>query len=113
MKFLIGRDYARAMARAHLLQPARASLVDEWIGFIREQYPEQTKDMDIAAFAEGHLKGYSVTAEIFANMAEARRLTRAGLGTDLHPRTGAGGAHAGRLGPGRTGSEVCCLEEDP
>ena len=77
MKFLIGRDYARAMAQAHLLQPARASLVDEWVGFIREQYPEQTKDMDIAAFAEGHLKGYSVTAEIFANMAEARRLTRA------------------------------------
>ena len=33
--------------------------------------------MDIAAFADGHLKGYSVTAEIFANMAEARRLTRA------------------------------------
>jgi multiple sugar transport system substrate-binding protein len=76
VKFLIGRDYARAMARAHLLQPARASLVDEWVGFIREQYPEQTKQMDLAAFAEGHLKGYSVTAEIFANMAEARRLTR-------------------------------------
>jgi multiple sugar transport system substrate-binding protein len=77
MKFLTGRDYARAMARAHLLQPARASLVDEWVGFIREQYPAQTKEMDIAAFADGHLKGYSVTAEIFANMAEARRLTRA------------------------------------
>ena len=77
VKFLIGRDYARAMARTHLLQPARASLVDEWVGFIREQYPKQTKEMDLAAFAEGHLKGYSVTAEIFANMAEARRLTRA------------------------------------
>jgi multiple sugar transport system substrate-binding protein len=76
MKFLTSRDYARAMARAHLLQPARASLVDEWVGFIREQYPAQTKDMDVAAFADGHLKGYSVTAEIFANMAEARRLTR-------------------------------------
>jgi multiple sugar transport system substrate-binding protein len=77
LKFLTGRDYARAMAQTHLLQPARASLVDEWVGFIRAQYPEKAKEMDIAAFAEGHLKGYSVTAEIFANMAEARRLTRA------------------------------------
>ena len=76
LKFLISRDYGRAMAQAHLLQPARASLVDEWVDFIREQYPVQTKDMDLAAFADGHLKGYSVTAEIFANMAEARRLTR-------------------------------------
>jgi multiple sugar transport system substrate-binding protein len=76
LKFLTGREYARAMAQTHLLQPARASLVDEWIGFIREQYPEQTKDLNLAAFADGHLKGYSVTAEIFANMAEARRLTR-------------------------------------
>ena len=76
LKFLTDREYARAMAQAHLLQPARASLVDEWVGFIREQYPAQTKDMNLAAFADGHLKGYSVTAEIFANMAEARRLTR-------------------------------------
>jgi multiple sugar transport system substrate-binding protein len=77
LKFLTGREYARAMAQTHLLQPARASLVDEWVGFIRAQYPEKAKETDIASFAEGHLKGYSVTAEIFANMAEARRLTRA------------------------------------
>jgi hypothetical protein len=44
---------------------------------IREQYPEKTKEMDIAAFAEGHIQGYSVTAEIFDNMAEARRLSLA------------------------------------
>jgi hypothetical protein len=30
--------------------------------------------MDIGAFAEGQLKRYSVVAEIFANMEEARRL---------------------------------------
>jgi hypothetical protein len=65
------------MARAYFLQPARASLVDEWAGMIREEFPQQTKDMDIAAFADGHMKGYSVTAEVFANMAEARRLTSA------------------------------------
>ncbi len=33
--------------------------------------------MDIAAFADGHLKGYSVTTEIFPNMDEAKRLAYA------------------------------------
>ena len=75
-KFLIDKDYGRAMARAHFLQPARASLVDEWIGFIRAEYAEKAKEMNLAAFADGHIKGYSVTAEIFPNnMAEARQLT--------------------------------------
>ena len=32
-------------------------------------------NLDIAAFADGHIRGYSVTAEIFANMAEARQIT--------------------------------------
>jgi multiple sugar transport system substrate-binding protein len=75
LKFLISPDYGRAMSSAHLLQPARASLVDDWVADIREEYPDQSKEMDIAAFAEGHLQGYSVTAEIFANMADARRLS--------------------------------------
>jgi multiple sugar transport system substrate-binding protein len=75
LKFLIGKEYGRAMARANFLQPARASLVDEWVGFIREEFPEKAGDVDIAAFADGHVKGYSVTAEVFANMADARRLT--------------------------------------
>ena len=74
VKFLISKDYGRAMARANFLQPARASLLDEWIGFIREGFPDKAQDMDIVAFADGHLKGYSVTAEIFANMAEAKQL---------------------------------------
>jgi multiple sugar transport system substrate-binding protein len=80
LKFLTSADYGRAMARTHLLQPARASLVDEWVGFIRQEFPAQTKDMDLAAFAEGHREGYSVTAEVFANMGEARRLARAAFG---------------------------------
>jgi multiple sugar transport system substrate-binding protein len=74
VKFLISKDYGRAMARANFLQPARASLIDEWVGFIREEFPEKTRDVDLAAFADGHLKGYSVTAEIFANQAEAQQL---------------------------------------
>jgi multiple sugar transport system substrate-binding protein len=77
LKFLISKDYGRAMARANFLQPARASLVDEWVAFIREEFPQKTREMNIAAFADGHIKGYSVTAEIFANMAEARRITYA------------------------------------
>jgi multiple sugar transport system substrate-binding protein len=77
LKFLISADYGRAMAQAHLLQPARASLVDEWVRIVQEHYPAKTKDMDLNVFGEGHVQGYSVTAEIFANMAEARRLAQA------------------------------------
>ena len=77
LKFLISKDYGRAMARANFLQPARASLVDEWVSFIRQEFPEKAKEMDIAAFADGHIKGYSVTAEIFANMADAKRIAYA------------------------------------
>jgi multiple sugar transport system substrate-binding protein len=77
MKFLTSHDYGRAMARTHLLQPARESLVDEWIGFITEQFPAKTRELNLAAFAEGHREGYSVTAEIFQNMADARRLAQA------------------------------------
>ena len=76
VKFLIGKDYGRAMARANFLQPARASLVDDWIGYIRAEYPQQANDMDLAAFAEGQLKGYSVVAEIFANMTRADEIAQ-------------------------------------
>jgi len=75
VKFLISSDYGRAMARANLLQPARASLVEDWMSYIRQEFPEKTKEMDLAAFADGHLRGYSVTGEIFANMAEAKQIT--------------------------------------
>jgi multiple sugar transport system substrate-binding protein len=77
VQFLISQEYGRAMAKAQFLQPARASLVEDWIGYVRAEYPEKAKDMDIAAFADGHLKGYSVVAETFANMAEARRIAYA------------------------------------
>jgi len=47
------------------------------VGFIREEFPQRAKDVDIAAFADAHVKGYSVTAEIFANMADAKRIADA------------------------------------
>jgi multiple sugar transport system substrate-binding protein len=78
VKFLISKSYGRAMAKAAFLQPARASLVDEWAGYVRAEFPEKARDMDISAFAHGHVNGYSVTTEIFANMAEAQDIvTRA------------------------------------
>lgn len=77
LKFLVSKEYGRAMARANLLQPARASLVEEWAGYVRDEFPEKAADMDIAAFAEGHRKGYSVTAEIAANMVLASRMAKA------------------------------------
>jgi multiple sugar transport system substrate-binding protein len=77
LKFLISDEYSLAMARANFLQPAKASLVDDWADIIRRQFPEAAAEMDIAAFADGHLEGYSVTAEIFPNMADARPLAYA------------------------------------
>lgn len=77
VKFLTGKEFGRALARAGLLQPARASLVDEWAGFVREAFPEKTRDMDIPAFADGHRNGYSVVAEVADHMAEVTRITGA------------------------------------
>jgi multiple sugar transport system substrate-binding protein len=77
LKFLVSRQYGRAMARANFLQPARTSLVDEWTQLIRTEFPQATQDLDLAAFADGHLQGYSVTAEIFANQDDAGRLAQA------------------------------------
>jgi multiple sugar transport system substrate-binding protein len=77
VKYLISREYGRAMARANFLQPARASLVEEWVHLVREEFPEKAKDVDLNTFAEGHLQGYSVTAEIFANQAAAGQLVQA------------------------------------
>jgi multiple sugar transport system substrate-binding protein len=68
LKFLVSLDYGRAMARAHFLQPARSSLVPEWVDYIRSEYPDRAKEVDIAAFADGQINGYSVTAETFPNM---------------------------------------------
>ena len=77
LKFLIGRDYGRAMAKANFLQPARASLVQDWVDFVRQEFPDKATDIDIAVFAEGHIQGYSVVAEIFPNMVDAKRLVYA------------------------------------
>jgi multiple sugar transport system substrate-binding protein len=76
VKYLTGREYGLAMARTHLLQPARASLVPEWVRLVREAFPNPTRDMDLDAFADGQVNGYSVTPEVFAHMAPARQLAR-------------------------------------
>ncbi len=73
VKFLISKDYGRAMAQAGLLQPARLSLIDDWAHAVRARFPEQAKELDIAAFADGHLKGYAVTPETAADMGSAAR----------------------------------------
>jgi multiple sugar transport system substrate-binding protein len=75
LKFLVSKAYGRAMARANFLQPARASLVDDWVGHVRDEFPDKAKDVNLAAFAAGHIKGYSVTGEVFASMDDAKQLT--------------------------------------
>jgi multiple sugar transport system substrate-binding protein len=79
VKFLTSKDYGRAMARTNFLQPARASLVEEWVGFIQAEYPDHAGEMNLSAFADGHVKGYSVTAEVFANMTGVRNIIDAAL----------------------------------
>jgi multiple sugar transport system substrate-binding protein len=76
LKFLVSKDYGRAMARTHFLQPARASLVPEWAGYIRQEYPGKAKEVDIEAFADGQINGYSVTTEIFPNMIGVGKLAK-------------------------------------
>jgi multiple sugar transport system substrate-binding protein len=74
VKFLTGKEYGRALARAGFLQPARVSLLEDWIEAIRAAYPRQTEGVDLAAFADGHQKGYAVVAEVAANMGDSARI---------------------------------------
>jgi multiple sugar transport system substrate-binding protein len=74
VKFLISKDFGRAMARSGLLQPARASLVGEWAEAVRVRFPEQARELDVSAFADGHVKGYAVTPEPAAEIGSASRL---------------------------------------
>lgn len=76
LKFLVSQDYGRAMARAHFLQPARRSLVPDWVDYIRQEYPEKTRELNIEAFADGQIKGYSVSAEIFPNMVGVGKIAK-------------------------------------
>ncbi len=73
MSFLISADYGLAMAQANFLQPAKSSLVDDWIKIIQQEFPDKIQETDLAAFAEGHRKGYSVTIETGPHMAEIQR----------------------------------------
>ena len=75
VKFLTSKEYGRALAKANFLQPARSSLVDEWVGFIRDEFPREAKDIEIEAFTDGHINNYSVTAEIFAVQDTAQQIT--------------------------------------
>jgi multiple sugar transport system substrate-binding protein len=77
LKFLISQEYSLAMAEANFLQPSRLTLVEEWADFVRAEFPEESRELDLAAFADGQLEGYSVTAEVFANMQGVRTATDA------------------------------------
>ena len=75
VKFLVSKEYGLAMAEANLLQPARLSLMADWERFVKQQYPEKAKGMNLDVFAAPHREGYSVVQEVFPkNMDEATRL---------------------------------------
>ncbi len=76
LQFLTGREYGLAMAKANLLQPARVSLIDDWIGFVHAEFPAKAQDLDLDVFVAGHRNGNSVATEIAENMSEVQpRLT--------------------------------------
>ena len=77
MKFLISPRYNRAMIRSHLLQPARASLVNEWLTEARNQYPEKTREINLEVFTEARVKGYAAAPEIFNQQEAAQQLAAA------------------------------------
>ncbi|MHB1294846.1 MAG: ABC transporter substrate-binding protein [Anaerolineae bacterium] len=77
VKFLISADYGRAMAKAHLLQPARVSLMEDWMGFVRAEFPKQADGLDLSVFADSQIHGYSVTGEIGENMEAVQRIAYA------------------------------------
>ncbi len=77
LKFLTSKEYGLAMAKANFLQPAKASLVDEWADLVQAEFPVKAAEVDIPAFADGHIKGYSVTTEVFPNMADAKTIAYA------------------------------------
>jgi hypothetical protein len=66
------------MADANFLQPARTSLVDDWVRLVKEQFPVKAAEVDVAAFADGHIKGYSVIAEVFPDMGTASAVASEG-----------------------------------
>ena len=74
LKFLVSKEYGLAMAQAHFLQPARLSLIENWVEFVRSEFPNQARDVDLAAFAHGQINNYSVTTETFLNMEAATQL---------------------------------------
>ncbi len=77
LKFLIDKEYSLAMAEANFLQPSRSTLVDEWADFVRAEFPTESQDLDLEAFADGQVRDYSATAEVFANMQGVRTATDA------------------------------------
>jgi hypothetical protein len=46
------------------------------VNYIRQAYPEKAREVDIAAFADGQINGYSVTAETFPDMVGVGDLAR-------------------------------------
>ncbi len=74
IKFLVSKEYGKAMAKVHLLQPARASLINEWIDYARQEFPQQTVEMDFGSFTASQIQGHSVVSEIFRNQYQASQL---------------------------------------
>lgn len=74
VKFLVSKEYGRALAQAGLLQPARLSLLGDWADAVRERFPKQAQEVDMSAFADGHRKGYAVTPETAHNIGSASKI---------------------------------------
>jgi multiple sugar transport system substrate-binding protein len=70
VQFLSSPVYERAIAKAHMLQPSRKSVLAYWYEIVRETYPVM-EGVDMEVFGEGVELDLGITSEIFKDTALA------------------------------------------
>ena len=75
--YYYARECQRINGKPKIVRTVYLGSADDLIAAATKQRQGQIptpQSVDIAAFADGHIKGYSVVAEVFANMTESKRL---------------------------------------
>ena len=75
MLFLSGPVYGKAFAKAHFLQPARLSLMDDYIKILREQAPPLEK-VNLELFKEARERDLGYPMELYWNQSMAEEILK-------------------------------------
>ena len=73
LEFVTSRYFGKVLAKVFLLQPARKSVVLDWYGILRDNYPV-LRDVDLEVFGDAILEKIPVVQEIFRKPGESREL---------------------------------------